>query len=239
MKIINFTTFGVHKLANGVFVALFCTMWLAMTGCASFDMSKRIPWGQNDDAIDQPPMRVTAIWTDTVMTTAGKTPMRGFGGRVMFYGNGEEPIKVAGNLVVYAFDETNRDPSNAKPDRKYVFRAEDLERHYTKGRLGHSYSFWVPWDEVGGRQCEISLIARFTPDGAGVIVGEQSKHMLPGTAALQNAVEQQREQIRQQIYAKQQYDPQLINAMQNYQSQSLQQFMLAKSDAKFNANDAR
>ena len=99
----------------------------------------------------------------------------------MFY-NGEkpEPVKVEGTLTVYLFDETNRDPNNLKPDRKYVFTKEQLPSHYSKSKLGHSYSVWLPWDEVGGPQKEVSLIARFTPDKGGVVIGEQNKQMLPG-----------------------------------------------------------
>ena len=52
--------------------------------------------------------------------------------------------------------------------------------HYSKSKLGHSYSVWLPWDETGGPQKEISLIARFTPEKGGVVVGEQTKQMLPG-----------------------------------------------------------
>jgi hypothetical protein len=46
--------------------------------------------------------------------------------------------------------------------------------------LGHSYSVWIPWDEVGGPQKEISLIARFTPEKGSVVVSEQTKQILPG-----------------------------------------------------------
>ena len=82
--------------------------------------------------------------------------------------------------MVYAFDEDGRDPSNAKPDRKYVFTKEQFAKHYSKSNIGHSYSVWIPWDEVGGPQKQISLIVRFTPDKGDVVVGEQTRHLLPG-----------------------------------------------------------
>ena len=55
-------------------------------------------------------------------------------------------MKGRGSLVVYAFDETDRDPANMKPDRKFVFTQEQFEKHYSKSTLGHSYSVWLPWD---------------------------------------------------------------------------------------------
>lgn len=151
-------------------------------GCATFDLNKRIPWGAGEDGKQAPPMRLMAVWTDTTMTSPGKPAMRGMGGRIVFYDQVNEPVKVKGTLVVYAFNETNRDPTNVTPDRKYVFLTEDFEKHYSKGRIGHSYSFWLPWDQVGGKQAAISLIARFQPDKGGEIIGEQTKHLLPGLA---------------------------------------------------------
>ena len=41
------------------------------------------------------------------MTQPGAKPQRGFGGRIMFYeSEDKKPILVDGQLVVYAFDET-------------------------------------------------------------------------------------------------------------------------------------
>ena len=102
----------------------------------------------------------------------------------MFYeGKNEEPIKVEGTLVVYAFDETNRDANNARPDRKYVITPQQLPLHYSKSKVGHSYSVWVPWDEVdGGMQKEITLIVRFQPKEkeAPAVVSDPCRQLLPG-----------------------------------------------------------
>ena len=98
------------------------------------------------------------------MTQTGKTPQRGFGGRVMFYGkDGNDPILVDGQFVVYAFDETNREPTDNKPTRRYVFPPDQVAIRMSKSELGAGYSFWLPWDEVGGPQTNISLICRFEP----------------------------------------------------------------------------
>jgi hypothetical protein len=161
-------------------VSLFALAIMFSGGCASFDLSKRIPWGAGEDGKPAAPMRLMAVWTDTTMTSPGKPAMRGMGGRIVFYDQANEPVKVKGTLVVYAFNETDRDPTNVTPDRKYVFLPADFEKHYSKGRLGHSYSFWLPWDQVGGKQAAISLIARFQPEKGGEIIGEQTKHLLPG-----------------------------------------------------------
>jgi hypothetical protein len=164
--------------------------WLAaallVTGCAKFDLRKNIPWGEGKNGSIEQPMRVEAAWVDTVLTKPDKAPMRGFGGRLYFFGpnNSQESVKVDGTLVVYAFNETNRDPTNVVPDRKIVYPAKEFERLYTNTKLGHSYSIWVPWDEAGGPPAHISLIARFIPNKGSVIASEQVRLLLPGITPL-------------------------------------------------------
>jgi hypothetical protein len=155
---------------------------ITLSGCAKFDMKRRIPWGDGRDGEPEAPMKVVACWTDTVMQTEGKPAMRGFGGRLSFYGQSEtKPVKVDGTLVVYAFDETGGQTEKVQPDRKFVFQPDQFEEHCTEDKRGYSYSFWIPWDVAGGEQREISLIARFTPVKGGIVVSEQTRHLLPGT----------------------------------------------------------
>jgi hypothetical protein len=165
-------------------------------GCQTWDLSKRLPWTPGENGEPQPPLRLIAVWTDTVLHQPNKPAVRGFGGRITFYGNKEstEPIPVDGSLVVYAFDEANRDPLNVTPDRKFVFNREWFEKQKeamkkdkkkSKDKNRHSYSVWIPWDAAGGEQKEISLIARFTPTkGGGTVVGEQTRQILPGAKPL-------------------------------------------------------
>lgn len=142
----------------------------------SMDVS---PWNSDDEP--QTPQRIVGSWTDTVLHTVGKQPQRGFGGRLIFYGDDKEkPVLVEGQLVVYAFDETQRDPTDNKPTRRYVFPADQVARRMSKTSLGPSYSFWLPWDDVGGPQTEVSLIARFEPTKGALIMSEQTRHLLPG-----------------------------------------------------------
>ncbi len=156
---------------------------LASAGCSTWMKERR---GSLFAKEEKPasPTKIVAMWTDTVLYQPGIAPRRGFGGRLMFYDNQtKDPIKVEGALVVYAFVEDGRDPDKVRPDRKFVFTAEQFADRYSKSSLGHSYSVWLPWDDVGNPQQEISLIVRFEPVAGAVVMSEQTRHVLPGPPA--------------------------------------------------------
>lgn len=133
----------------------------------------------------QMPSRLVSTWQDAVLTRVGQESQRGFGGRILFFNQtSEDPIRVDGQLVVYAYDENDRPAHETHPTRRYVFPPEQFARHESECKLGPSYSVWLPWDETGGEQKNISLIARFEPAGGSRVVGDQTRHLLPGTRQL-------------------------------------------------------
>jgi len=168
------------RVRLGALVCLAGLAWLGTAaGCARLDLASRLPWPGRDNkpAI---PSQMSVIWTDTTLNQPGRPSVRGFGGRVMFYGKaGGPPVKVDGRVTVYAFDETDA-KSGSAPQKKYVFEPAQLPAHYSESKLGHSYSFWLPWDEVGGPPRQISLMVRFEPVGGPAVVSENSRQLLPG-----------------------------------------------------------
>lgn len=174
----------------------FLATLVAYAGCAasksksrkfakSLDPRRAIGLKSEKPAQPEIPMRMVSSWTDTVLNQTGQKPQRGFGGRLTFFGQDrEKPVRIDGQLVVYAFEETEGQPRSTQPTRRFIFPKEQFVRHESKSALGPSYSIWLPWDEVGGERKNISLIARFEPEGGPLIVGEQTRHLLPGRAAL-------------------------------------------------------
>lgn len=149
-------------------------------GCAPFKASSPKNWLSKKEE-PQVPLRITAFWTDTILSQAGLPGVSGFGARVFFYGKDEEtPVLVDGSLTVYGYDDTVGDDESL-PARKFVFPAEYLKRHYSKSDLGHSYSVWIPWQEANGPTRQISLILRFqSRTGGAIIMSDMSRHTLPG-----------------------------------------------------------
>jgi hypothetical protein len=159
-----------------------------LSGCAQLNLNKPSHWPFAREEKPGIPVRIATIWSDAVLYKANEAPMRGFGGRLFFYDQKDDrPIKVDGTLVVYAFDETGRKPDDPKPDHKYVFPASTLDLHFSESDIGHSYSFWLPWDEVAGEQKEISLIVHFLPTNGAPVISEQTTNLLPGTEPKQPA----------------------------------------------------
>lgn len=154
------------------------------TGCAQFELKPSLVWLPRLDSGPQVPTTVTAIWTNAILQQPGAPATRGFGARLMFYGpKQDKPIRVDGTLTVYAFDELRHNPAERKPDRKYVFTREQFASHYSRSKLGDSYSIWIPWDKAGSPQQQVSLIVRFDPVDGPAIVGSQTKLTLPGESS--------------------------------------------------------
>ena len=153
---------------------------LLLSGCAKFHLHESLVLFEEDPE-PETPQRMAAAWTETVLHKAGQPSVRGFGGRLVFYGDEKgPPILVDGQLTVYGFDDENPSPNNPEPEKKFVFPQANIAEHQSESALGPSYSFWLPWDAVGGRQRQISLVARFE-DASGSVVMSRSAHVtLPG-----------------------------------------------------------
>jgi hypothetical protein len=148
-----------------------------LAGCSTLDLTKISLPGMEKTK----PAKMIEVWTDTVLHQSGQPTLRGFGGRIMFYGKDEKKsIKVEGRLTVYVFDAAEEDAGSATPERKFIFPVDQLAKHYSQSKLGHSYSFWLPWDEVGGLQRELVLLSRFEATSGEMVMGDAVRQTLPG-----------------------------------------------------------
>lgn len=150
-------------------------------GCASWNLPKQIAFW---DAPPKPqvPTRMVEFWSEETLTTPGMPSVRGFAGRVMFYNDKQSaPITVDGTFSVFAFDDSDQNRGYTAPEKKFVYLPDQLPKYYSKSELGRSYSFWLPWDEVGGPERKLCLIARFEPRKGTPVVSQPCHKLLPGT----------------------------------------------------------
>ena len=136
---------------------------------------------KNADETPEPypnPVKMAATWTPDTLVQTGRTPTRGFGGRIFFYNERSQPVPVDGTLIVHGFDD--KEQSEPHKLKRYEFTPEQFTRHFSQSDLGASYSIWIPWDAVGGEQRKISLVASFKTVEGKVVQGIPATIQLPG-----------------------------------------------------------
>ncbi len=160
---------------------LFASILAANTGCQFAPPPSKSAWAWQKNTSKVIPDRILPVWTDSVLHQPGHPGVRGFGGRVYFYGKEKtDPIEVDGSFAVYVFDADDNAPNDQKPLRKFVFTADQFKTHMSKTSMGPSYSVWVPWGEVGGAPRRLSLISRFEGRDGGTTISDPTIKMLPG-----------------------------------------------------------
>ena len=86
------------------------------------------------------PNSMVAIWKASVFEKPGQKSVRGFGGRFYFYDAQNKPVRVKGDLTIYGYDDDKHKSSetteHAKADRKFVFKADAINTHYSESALG-------------------------------------------------------------------------------------------------------
>ncbi len=152
----------------------------------------RLPWiGDKEKEVPEPypnPAKIAATWTPDTLVQTGRTPTRGFGGRVFFYDEKSRPVPVDGSLIVHGFDDNA--PDAASRVKRFEFTPEQFTRHFSQTDLGASYSVWIPWDAVGGEQRRISLVTSFRTAEGKLVQGIPATVLLPGKSPQLNTEQQ-------------------------------------------------
>ncbi len=168
------------------FLVIAVGLVVCMTGCKPFainpihyDLTDKLPWLNKQAQEYDTPDRIVAIWTDTVYQQVGAAPTRGFGGRLYFYNKKGDVVPVNGQLIVYGYDDTQSQEAR-RPQRKYVFTAEQLTKYYSKSDIGASYNIWVPWEPLGGLEKQITLFPVFVDKSGKMVRGSFVQTRLPG-----------------------------------------------------------
>lgn len=158
---------------------------LTFSGCASVptveSFKLRNPFSKKDKPPEPypNPVKLGTTWTSDTLTAPGKTPTRGFGGRVFFYNEKSQTVPVDGELLVMAYEESEH-PAMPPRVRRFAFTREQFTQHFSQSDFGASYSFWLPWDADGGMQQRVTLVPSFTSAEGSTIQGQPTSVLLPG-----------------------------------------------------------
>ncbi len=181
MKLANKYLVGFAAIAVGI-STLGCET-MTSGSAASKKKKKDSSWFSFKKKEYQIPQSMTATWSHDILTLPGKAPTRGFGGRFYFYNEKTQAIPVDGDLVVYGFDDTNKQQTTedlSQANKRFRFTAEQFTTHFTEGELGASYSVWIPWDEAYGAPKKIMLIPTFLTKDGRTVRGAAASLNLPG-----------------------------------------------------------
>lgn len=166
-------------------MAAVCVLATTLSGCAGLSKQSgagrrpiKTMMGEQEPQF-QTPSSMVAIWKPSTYEKPGTKSLRGFGGRFYFHDAKNEPIKVDGTLTIYGYDDASEN-SSGKADRKFVFKSDTFAQHHSDSGIGDSYSFWVPWDEVGGVQRTITLIPVFKSANGEIPQSQPATLRLPG-----------------------------------------------------------
>ncbi len=166
------------------YTALACvTMCLVLSGCVltpeAAKQPMKWPWAKDKSPTPYPnPVKMAVTWTPDILIQSGRTPTRGFGGRVYFYNDRSQAVPVEGELTVHGFAAEPSEAGNGV--KRFRFTSEQFTRHFSESDLGASYSIWIPWDASGGEQKKLSLIPTFKTAGGKIVQGDAAVLLLPG-----------------------------------------------------------
>lgn len=181
---------------------------LLATGCQTTNMSvlNKMPWSKSTeeaapveekDSLAEMPRSMVCVWKDGVLQV-GPKPTRGLAGRVYFHNSEEEPVTVDGTFTVYAYQSDGiLGPSKVQPDRKFVFESDKLSTHHSVSDIGDSYSFWLPWDAVGGDETSVTLVPILRTSDGRIVRGEETMAIIPGRK--RNQIDSSIQELRQEM----------------------------------------
>jgi hypothetical protein len=175
--------------AMGLLVLVPMLLLAGCTGSGPKGTAKwKFPWSKKSD-VPEPypnPVRMAVTWAPDTIVQTGRTPTRGFGGRIFFYDEKTHAVPVEGDLTVHAFAE--QPDGSVGEVKRYQFTTEQFTKHFSQTDLGASYCIWIPWDAAGGDQMRISLVPTFKSKSGKLVQGETALVGLPGKRSKEEAI---------------------------------------------------
>lgn len=170
--------------------SLGCSTFGKKPGASQPSLMDRIPLIGKKNADENPepypnPAKMAVTWTPDTLVQSGRTPTRGFGGRVFFYDERSRAVPVEGTLIVHGFDDSNG--TDNPETKRFEFTPEQFTRHYGQSELGASYSIWIPWDAIGNPQRRVSLVTSFKTVEGRMLQGVPATMQLPGSRSSETA----------------------------------------------------
>jgi len=162
-------------------VVLASALLLAASGCSSLGNfrlgQERIPQASPKNPIVQ----VLAMWQPGEGPGIDNKTTRGFVGTLYFF-TSKSPIaaKTNGSVSVYLFDDQGEEEEQVKPLHHFIWESKDIAQLGQPGKLGQSYTVFIPYTRPGFHKAQCSLRVTYTPDAGSPVNSEMAYVALPG-----------------------------------------------------------
>ena len=162
-------------------VVLASALLLAASGCTSLGNfhlgQERIPQASPKNPIVQ----VLAMWQPGEGPGIDNKTTRGFVGTMYFF-TSKSPIaaKTSGSVSVYLFDDQGAEDEQVKPLHHFIWESKDIAQLGQPGKLGQSYTIFIPYTRPGFHKAQCSLRVTYTPDAGSPVNSEMAYVALPG-----------------------------------------------------------
>lgn len=162
---------------------LYLAATLACTGCSTTSIFQWNMDGFRYSSAKNPVTEIVSIWQPGEGTDGQGKNCRGFVGQIHFFTAKEAaPVVADGTIRVYLFDDQGTPEEQVKPIHQYDFSPEAWQTHMAKGKLGPTYTAFIPYPRKGSHEARCSLRVRYIPKHGGApYFSEMVNLVLPGT----------------------------------------------------------
>lgn len=177
---------------------LCCLGLVGMSSLAGCSTTNLFTWnmdGYVHAGPKNPVTEVVSVWQPGEGTDGDGKMTRGFVGQLYFFaGKNPAPVVVDGTVRVYLFDDQGTPEDQVKPIHQFDFTPEAWNTHMGKGKLGPTYSAFIPYTRKGFHEARCALRVRFTPRQGVPYFSDMVHIALPGSkskAAAQKKIDDQ------------------------------------------------
>ncbi len=146
------------------FVLLAACMLLTSAGCSSLTAQRT-----NFQAAtpQNPAVRCLCLWEPAEGPGPNGAQCRGFAGQVFFFGQGDIPLTVDGDVKVYVFDDTGSSEDQTKPVHQVNLTGFEMRNRLSKTQFGPAYNLFVPCPTADYHETNCALRLKLQrPDGS-------------------------------------------------------------------------
>ncbi|WP_437203274.1 hypothetical protein [Planctomicrobium sp. SH664] len=160
-------------------------LWLTLLagGCSSMNLFHRDGSTPTVTAsAENPVIDMVCVWENATGTGLDNLPARGFAGKLMFFTHHDpRPVRIAGAVSIYLFDDHGEIEEQSKPIHIFNFDDVAFQNFFQDTKLGGAYQLFIPYTRGGAHHANCSLRVRYLPTNGTAVYSKMVTIAVPGT----------------------------------------------------------